>query len=94
MTSQEAGFQARGRIHLRDLEDAMRCISCRRELELAHVWVGSKTICPYCHAVMRVPPATAAQPARRKPVVGPIVRLLIVFVLLAVCGLLVWTRLF
>ena len=71
----------------------MRCISCRRELELAHVWVGSKTICPYCHAVMRVPPPAAVRPVRAKAVVGPIVRLLIVFVLLAVC-LLVWTRFF
>ena len=71
-------------------DQAMRCVCCRRELELAHVWVGSKTICPHCHAVMRVPPPAAARPAGDKPAAA-IVRLLILLLFLAGCGILVWT---
>ena len=69
----------------------MRCTSCHRELELAHVWVGSKTVCPYCHAVMRVPGAPAGTPGGAKAVAWAILRLLIVLLLLAVCGFLIWT---
>jgi hypothetical protein len=71
----------------------MRCISCRSELEMAHVWVGSKTICPFFHAVMRVLPVAAARPACRKGGLGPILRLSLVALFLVVCAFLAWVGL-
>ena len=70
----------------------MRCTSCDRVLELAHAWPGSKTICPYCHAVVPVPDPASGKPA------GPggarvaarlVIGLLLVLLLLAVGGLLI-----
>ncbi len=72
----------------------MRCTSCHHELELAHVWVGSKTICPYCHAVLLVPDVAATKPPSANPLAWAIVRVLMVLLLLVVCGFLVWAWMF